>query len=69
LPPQPMAGVYPPVIVVQPPAQMGAGQPQAGGYLPPGQAQYGPVQYGPPATREFTVVGDGMERQHGQSHW
>jgi len=45
------ASPYPPVVVVQPPAQLGASTNQ-GGYLPP---------YAPPARREFTVVGGEVE--------
>jgi hypothetical protein len=45
---QPAQGMYPPVIVVQPPAQPG---------LPPGQQQAYP-QMQPPAPRQFTVVGE-----------
>jgi len=48
---QPMQGVYPPVVVVQPPQPSGPA-PQQPGYLPP---------YVPPTAREFTVVGGDAE--------
>jgi len=49
---RPLPGVYPPVIVVQPPPQPGVINPQPSAYLAP---------YMPPAQREFTVVGGGGE--------
>ncbi|HEC35395.1 MAG TPA: hypothetical protein ENI39_02550 [Anaerolineae bacterium] len=49
---RPMQGLYPPVVVVQPPAQPGVSSARQPGYLPP---------YVPPARREFTVVGGEME--------
>ncbi len=50
---RPLPSAYPPVVVVQPPAQTSvAGPQQTGGYLSP---------YLPPAQREFTVVGGAVE--------
>ena len=50
-----MAAQYPPVVVVQqPPQQAGLGAAPQPGYLGP---------YLPPAQREFTVVGGGMEER------
>jgi hypothetical protein len=51
-PPQAVPGPYPPVVVVQPPAQVGGPNPHQAAYLAP---------YGPPTQREFTVVGGEME--------
>jgi type IV secretory pathway protease TraF len=51
-PAQRMQSPYPPVVVVQPPAQPSALSAQRPGYLAP---------YSPPAQREFTVVGGEME--------
>jgi hypothetical protein len=51
-------GTYPPVIVVQPPAQNGMPSGSQAGYLGP---------YVPPAQREFNVVGGGVEEvRHGR---
>ena len=54
-----MQGVYPPVVVVQPPAQMTGGNPQQQAYLPPNMQ---------PMPREFTVVGGEMEEWQYQRH-
>ena len=62
-----MGGVYPPVVVVQPPAQMGYGPMQGSGQLPPYGTQYPGMM--PPSMREFTVVGDGMERGNERYRW
>jgi hypothetical protein len=51
-PTQPAPGVYPPVVVVQPPAQPGPPNLRHPGYLPP---------YPSAVPREFTVVGGEME--------
>ena len=51
-PTQPTPGIYPPVVVVQPPAQPGAPNLRHPGYLPPQPS---------PVPREFTVVGGEME--------
>ncbi|MCS7283320.1 MAG: hypothetical protein NZ769_08250, partial [Anaerolineae bacterium] len=48
-----VAGPYPPVVVVQPPLPAASSQ----GSPPMGMA-YPPVAYGPPAPREFVVVGE-----------
>ena len=45
-------GLYPPVIVVQPPQNAAPGNPYPAGYLPP---------YAAPSPREFTVVGGEAE--------
>lgn len=51
-PTQTMPGIYPPVVVVQPPPQAGIPNTYQPGYLAP---------YAPPAQREFTVVGGELE--------
>ncbi|HIQ01503.1 MAG TPA: hypothetical protein EYH30_05170 [Anaerolineales bacterium] len=51
-PTRPAAGPYPPVVVVQPPAQPAMPSAQQSGYMAP---------YLPPVQREFTIVGEQME--------
>jgi hypothetical protein len=56
---QPMPGMYPPVVVVQPPPQASHPALQQPGYAPP---------YSQPLPREFTVVG-GEAQDAGGGYW
>lgn len=66
-PERPTSGMYPPVVVVQPPPQMGYGPAQGSGQLSPYGMQHPGAM--PPSMREFTVVGDGMEQRSERYRW